>query len=231
MALTATVIGTLAENPAGNENYTRWKVNVLGKKVTCFSSENASDKRQEFSSGDRVRVEGRPSWNEYQGEYSLTINGGVDLSDKADSLKLKADGTYEHELKIQKDEGGNYVHIKLESPTRKKDAQGEWFDDHVNVLTMALHPCVEKLKQFEADGITEIWFLGDLDTDPAWSEGSDDPGFYIEATEVGVSETRTESNFWGSKPKGLANRKAPAPVKKPAKKGNGGKDLNDEVPF
>jgi hypothetical protein len=242
MALTAHIIGTLADNVTGSDKYTMWKVRVHGKTITCFSREDANEKRREFDSGDRIRVEGRFDWNRNPNtdEWTLQLNNvAVDLSEQTeDELRAVVDGTFNHKIKVQKDEGGNFAHVKLETVLKRKDSKdGEWYEDDVIILTHALHPCIDQLLALEKSGTTAVRFKGFLSEEPEFVEGSDIPGFYLEADEVGISEERTESDFWTSKPRGLANRKSPDPVaKKPKPKSGGGgggsgKDPSDDLPF
>lgn len=240
MPLHSTIIGTLSGDPTEVKTGTRWKVNTHGAIITVFTVDNAFDARDNFSSGDRVRAEGRLSWNQWQDKCDLVINGAVDLSEKADELTLKADGSFNHDLDVEKDDDGSFIRVKLECPARKKNAAtGDWEDALDIVLIRAEGECVKKLQELHEDGVTNFSFTGYLDKEPEYIEDSDDPGFYMEAETVDVGATRSESNFWnegGAKSRGLKNRKTVTPKASPKKRGGSGgsstsSDPDDPMPF
>jgi hypothetical protein len=197
----------------------------------------------------RIRGEGRGGWNEFNDTYGLQLsNCGIDSSDSADDLKIKVDGSLNHELQVEVDDadegGGKYIPVEIEAPVRAKNSRGEWGDAIAYVRAMVIGPAVDKLMQLDGDGVTSICFTGDLEADPCWIKG--EPSYYAEITDVAPSQGRGISDdgdaFWKSKPKGLAARRS-APVnppsskssrKLPPKKGGGGISdggPNDEMPF
>jgi hypothetical protein len=245
MTLLCTVIGTLSKDPIGTETYTTWKVRCFNHEVTIFTNDNSADSRVNFRAGARIRGEGKGTWNEFNEEFSLTLNGGaIDSSDEdEDNAKIKVDGSIGHELNIEHDDedegGGQYIPVEIEANVRKR-VSGNWGDAIDYVRAMILGPAVDKLMDFEKKGVTNLCFSGDLSLDAEYIKGQ--PAFYAEIDNVDVSKGRTgdDDAFWSSKPRGLANRKSgpkrvatPARTggapKKPKKTSGGGPD--DPLPF
>lgn len=250
MSLKVTVIGTLAKDPTGTETYTIWKVNCFGRQVTLFSSEDSAEARANFRTGHRIRGEGKGSWNDFNDDWFLQINGAaIDGSEEEDALTIKVDGRIEHEIEVAEDDpdegGGKYAPVEIEAPVRGKNDRGDWDDLTAYVRAMVLGPAVDQLIELDRQGVSQLCFSGNLDLDATFIKGQ--PSYYAEITNVTASQGRggDEDAFWSSKPKGLANRKASAPAKSaPASQANpsrsatskrrsGGveKELDDKLPF
>lgn len=219
MALIVTVIGNLTKDPSGDERYTMWKVRCFGKEVTLFSGDNSAKSRENYRAGDRVRGEGKGEWKEFNDNFSLQLNGAaIDGSDvEEDDVKIKVDGSINHELNMEHDDadegGGQYLPIEIEAPVRGKNSQGVFDDLLAYVRAMVLGPAADKLVELDKQGVTRICFTGDLDLDPRYIK--DQPSYYAEITDVEPSRGRggDDDAFWSSKPMGLASRKSSAPKK------------------
>jgi hypothetical protein len=242
-----TVIGVLTKDPTGTLDYTLFKLRPFGKEeVTIFTKESSVTSRASYREGARIRCEGRPSWNPFDDSHTLTINGGVDLSDLEDQLTIKVDGSIDHELEIEKDDadegGGRYIPVEIRAPARGKDDQGNWGNVIVYVRAMVIGDAVDQLIDLEQKATPSYCFTGNLTAEPDYVR--DQPAYYAEITSIEVSKKgggeSSEDAFWNAKPRGLANRKS-MPVKSrkdngghadPKKRGGGvDPDLNEDLPF
>lgn len=239
MSIHATAIGTIAEQVQGTDK-SRWKIRVHETIVTGFSKDDPVQARRSYTVGDRIRLEGTPNWNEFNNEHSLTIgNAAVDLTDQEDDeLKGRVEGSFDHELKIEHDDDGKFVNVKLVCPVRKPvkaNGRTEWIDADDIVLVRAEGSCVDRLLKLQGDDVQDFAFSGYLSENAEYTEGSDDPGYYMEAEVVEEANQRTEKAFWGAPSRWLKNRKTKrAPARKLTKKGGGegdDKDFDDQMPF
>lgn len=240
MPIIVSAIGTLTQDPKGDETYTMYKVRAFGDDVTFFENQSAAQGRLEYRSGMRIRAEGRGYWKEFNEDWHLTArNAAVDGSDSEDQIKIKVDGRITHELQVEQDDedegGGRYIPVEIEATYRGKNSAGDWDDLIAYVRAMIIGPAVDKLLALDKQGHTNLCFSGDLKGTAVYVK--DQPSFYAEIDDVQISQRGggDDDSFWGSKPIGLAKRKsAPvkaAPRKAPPRGGGGGGDPDDPLPF